>query len=226
MNWQDDGFLLSKRKFRENANFVNFFCKKFGKTTGVIYGGNSRKIRNYLQISNKLFIIYTSKNENRVGYFKTEIINPISPKYFHDKKRAASLLALASILDSILPEGQPYEELYNQYDYLLNDYSSKNWFINYILFEFYIIKTLGFDPNLGELKYDNIKDEQFVSVEIDNINYQAPLFLINGIYPKKNDNNLIKRSLGFTRSIMQNKLFISNNLIFPKSRIIFENYFN
>ena len=52
MNWQDEGFLLSKRKFRENANIVDVFTNNYGKKSGIVYGGNSRKIRNYLQISN------------------------------------------------------------------------------------------------------------------------------------------------------------------------------
>ena len=63
MNWEDESFLLSKRKFRENANIINIFTLNRGKISGIVYGGNSRKIRNYLQISNKLFIFYTSKND-------------------------------------------------------------------------------------------------------------------------------------------------------------------
>ena len=45
MNWQDEGYLLSKRKFRENANIVNVFTNSFGKVSGIVYGGNSRKIK-------------------------------------------------------------------------------------------------------------------------------------------------------------------------------------
>ena len=57
MNWEDECYLLSKRKFRENANIINVFSQNKGKVSGVVYGGNSRKIRNYLQISNK-FLSY------------------------------------------------------------------------------------------------------------------------------------------------------------------------
>ena len=64
MNWEDEGFLLSKIKFRENANIVNVFTSSFGKVSGIVYGGNSRKIRNYLQISNKIFLSHSTKNIN------------------------------------------------------------------------------------------------------------------------------------------------------------------
>ena len=85
MNWEDECYLLSKRKFRENANIIQVFSKLKGKVSGLVYGGNSRKIRNYLQLSNKLFIIHNSKNDNKIGYFKTELVKPISPMYFNDK---------------------------------------------------------------------------------------------------------------------------------------------
>ena len=63
MNWEDEGFLLSKIKFRENANIINVFTNSFGKVRGIVYGGNSRKIRNHLQISNKIFIfVFSSGN--------------------------------------------------------------------------------------------------------------------------------------------------------------------
>ena len=87
MNWQDEGFLPSKIKFRENANIINVFTNTRGKVSGIVYGGNSRKIRNFLQISNKIFIFSTSKGENRIGYFKAELIEAISPKYFNNKKK-------------------------------------------------------------------------------------------------------------------------------------------
>ena len=89
MNWESEGFLLSKRKFRENASIVDVFTEKYGKVTGIIYGGTSRKVRNYLQILNKIFVFYNSKNPNKVGYFKTELVQAISPKYFNDLRSAS-----------------------------------------------------------------------------------------------------------------------------------------
>ena len=44
--------------------------------------------------------------------------------------------------------------------------------------------------------------------------------------PKDFTNILIRKSLYFTRQVMQNKFFIPNNLLFPKSRVILENYYN
>ena len=225
MNWEDECYLLSKRKLRENANIINVFSQSKGKVTGVVYGGNSRKIRNYLQLSNKLFIIHHSKSENRLGYFKTELLKPISPLYFNDKERTSALLSLCSILNVLLPESQPNKNIYKSFENFINSINLKNWIFLYVYFELNLIKDLGFDPNLDKFKND-IKGDQVKKIKIDNFIYEIPEFLISRTVPENISNDLIKKSLYFTRNIILNKFFIPNSLTFPRSRILLENYFN
>ena len=225
MNWEDECYLLSKRKFRENANIINVFSQSKGKVSGVVYGGNSRKIRNYLQLSNKLFIIHNSKSENKLGYFKTELLKPISPLYFNDKERTTALLSLCSILNVLLPEAQPNEKIYKSYDNFINSINLNNWIILYIFFELNLIKDLGYDPDFNKFK-DETKAGQIKKIKIDNFIYEIPEFLISRTFTEKVSNLSIKKSLYFTRNVIQNKFFIPNNLIFPRSRVLLENYFN
>ncbi len=225
MNWEDECYLLSKRKFRENANIINVFSHSKGKMSGIVYGGNSRKIRNYLQLSNKLFIIYTSKNENKLGYFKTELLEPISPKYFNDKKRTTALLSLCSILNTLLPESQPNKNIYNSYEKFLHSIDLDNWIILYIFFELSMIKDLGYDTNLEKFNLERLNSE-LNKIEIDMVTYEVPQYLISKDLPDKISNYLIKKSLIFTRSIIQKRFYLPNNIQFPKSRILLENYFN
>ena len=225
MNWEDECYLLSKRKFRENANIINVFSQSKGKVSGVVYGGNSRKIRNYLQLSNKLFIVHNSKNENKIGYFKTELVKPISPMYFNDKKRTSALTSLCSLLNVLLPEGQPNKIVYRSFEEFLSSINLKNWIFLYIFFELNLIKDLGYDPNLEKFKNDNLSTI-FKKIKIDNFSYEVPSFLILKKIPENLSNQLIKKSLYFTRNIIQNRFFTPNNLPFPKSRVLLENYFN
>ena len=132
MNWEDECFLLSKKKFRENANIINVFTQTKGKISGVVYGGNSRKIRNYLQLSNKLFIVHNSKNVNKLGYLKTELIKPISPLYFNDKERTSALVSVCSILNVLLPEAQPNKKIYLSLEKFLESIKLDDWIILYI----------------------------------------------------------------------------------------------
>ncbi len=226
MNWEDDCYLLSKSKFRENANIINIFSQKNGRKTGIVYGGNSRKIRNYLQISNKLFVIYNSKNENKIGYFKTELIKAVSPTYFDDKKRTSALISLCSLLNSLLPESEPYKNIFKSFENFINSINLDNWILLYILFEINLIKELGYDTNLNIYRQNSNLEDEITTVLIDGYNYQVPSFLISQIIPKNISNIMVKKSLIFTRNVFLNKFFKPNNLLFPNSRVILENYFN
>ena len=225
MNWQDEGFLLSKIKFRENANIINVFTNNRGKVSGIVYGGTSRKIRNFLQISNKIFIMYSSKSENKLGYFKTELVEAISPKYFNDKKKTTAILSSCTILNLLLPESEHYKKLYISLDNLFKNFDNNNWIIDYIYWELILLKELGFDPYLEQFFNNNAVSNQS-TIEIDNVKYQIPTFLLSKKKIESLDSKEIVVALSFTRSILTNKFFLPNNLSFPKSRIILENYFN
>ena len=226
MNWEDECYLLSKKKFRENANIINVFSLNKGKVGGIVYGGNSRKIRNYLQISNKLFVVNNSKSENKLSYFKTELVKAISPIYFSDKERTAALISLCSLLNLLLPESQPNKNIYNAFEKFLDTLNLENWIVLYIFLEINLIKELGYDTNL---KYFSDSDDDLNKVKkikIDGYTYEVPNFLIKQKVPNEISKSIIKRSLNFTRNVFLNKFFVPNNLIFPKSRVMLENYYN
>ena len=185
MNWEDEGFLLSKNKFRENANIINVFTSKKGKVSGIVYGGNSRKIRNYLQISNKIFISHTSKNQNRIGYFKTELIRPISPFYFNDKERTSAITSLCSLLNILLPEEQPNNRIYEIFEDLLNTLNLDNWIIFYIFFELKLIKELGYDTNLSNYNEPDDINLSTKKINIDGYTYEVPNYLMQKKYQRK-----------------------------------------
>ena len=226
MIWEDECYLLSKRKFRENASIINIFTQKKGKIDGIVFGGTSRKVRNYLQISNKLFVSHSSKGENKIGYFKTELIKPISPLYFNDKERTSALISICSLLNILLPDSQPNKKIYQSFEKLINSINLDNWIYLYIFFEINLIKDLGYDTNLTEYLNDIRAENDFLKINIDGYIYEIPNFLIQKKIPEKFTNLIIRKSLYFLRQVMLNKFFIPNNLLFPKARVILEGYFN
>ena len=108
----------------------------------------------------------------------------------------------------------------------LNELDHENWAANYVYWELNLLKELGFDPYLEQFNENLDESSEHKTIEIDNIRYQVPIFLLK----KKNDkivnNRNLSTGLSFTRNLLSNKFFLPNNLIFPKARIILENYFN
>ena len=224
MKWEDEGFIISKRQFRENAIILEVFTGNFGKVSGIVYGGNSRKIKNYLQLINKIFITYSSKGENRIGYFKTELISPISPEYFDNKIKILCINSISSILKSLLPENQPYKKIYKSLCELLENFNDINWLALYLNWEINLIKNLGYGFNIDISKYEIIKQNKVLDINLDNINYKIPSFLISNNLNSLNSED-IYNGLSFSRTLMENKFFNPNNLRFPHSRKLLEKKF-
>ena len=157
MYWKDEGYLLSKHNFDENSIIIETFTLDHGKYTGIVYGGSSKKQKRNFQVGNKILLDWKSKNQNRSGYFNVELINPISPFFFDDKKRSACILSATSILKILLPERQINKKIYNSFENMLFDLKSDNWIKLYIDWELSLIKELGFETNLKTNYNDNTK---------------------------------------------------------------------
>ena len=113
MNWDDTGFLLSKNKYSENSLIVEVFTKQHGKVSGILFGGTSKKIKNYLQIGNKLYASYNSKNNSKLGYFKFEIVKAEAPLFFDNKKKLSCLTSAIQLIKVLNAEAQPNEKIFN-----------------------------------------------------------------------------------------------------------------
>ena len=222
MNWENEGFILSKRKFRENAIILEVFTSDFGKVNGIVYGGTSRKVKNYLQLTNKIYLNYVSKSDNRIGYFKTELIEAFAPRYFNNKNKILCLNSITSILRILLPENQKSKNIYKSLENLLSHFDQSDWFLNYLYWELNLISNLGFGFDTD--KISNINGQKNINIKIDNIDYKIPVFLISKDNVNINSNEIYEGLL-FTRKLMENKFFIPNNIKFPLSRKIFENKF-
>ena len=108
MIWDDTGYLVFKNKYNENSLITEVFTKEHGKVSGIIFGGTSKKIKNYLQIGNKIYVNFNSKTENRIGYFKVEINQALSPYYFDDQKKLSCISSAMNLIKLLTAEAQKY----------------------------------------------------------------------------------------------------------------------
>ena len=148
MFWKDEGYLLSKNNFDENSIIIEAFTFDHGKYTGIVYGGSSKKQKRNFQVGNKILLNWKSKNENNRGYFNVELIRPISPFFFDDKKKCVCILSATSILKMLLPERQINKKIYNSFENFLEDLKSDDWIKLYVKWELSLIKELGFEASL------------------------------------------------------------------------------
>ena len=225
MNWSDKSFLLSKYKYQENSVIANFYTMNYGKRSGIIYGATSKKIKNYLQNGNELFIEYHSKNENTLGYFKIEIIQATTPKYFTDKKKLNCIVNMLDLIRLLTVDNQENIEIYNLIKnfYLIIDH--KDFYKKYIFWELELLKLIGFDLKIKDYcKKEKVNNKDNYYISKNNIKLIVPDFLVNLKNEKIADKD-IYYSLLLISEYMKTNILIPNNIPFPISREVFINEF-
>ena len=225
MRWDDTGYLLSKNKYNENSVIAEFYTLNHGKCSGIIYGGTSRKIKNYLQLGNKVFITFKSKNENKNGYFTIEIIEPISPLFFDNIFKMSIITSSVNLLHILTPELQKNEKVFHLLSSLFDHLkkNDENIIIQYIFWELDLLKEIGFDLNLTSEKL-NIDNNELVEIYLDNEKFKIPFFLIGRNKDKINKESIFN-SLTFIGEYLNKKILKPNSLIYPKTRISLQNLF-
>ena len=223
MNWDDTGFLLSKNKYNENSLIAEIYTKDHGKISGIIFGGLSKKIKNYLQIGNQLYLNYNSKSENKLGYFKLEIQKVYSPIYFENSQKLSCIISTMNLVRLLTADSQSNIEIFNLIEKFYLILLSDEWLKNYIFWELELLKTLGFDLDLDKLATKELLDDKLVYVVKSNTEKKiVPNFLVD----KKiivSDLKTLLKGLKLVSDFLEKTILKPNNLNYPISRTQFVN---
>ena len=77
------------------------------------------KLKNYLQIGNKLYVNYNSKSDSKIGYFKLEIDKVLTPIYFDDKKKLSCILSAMNLIKILTADSQKNIKIFDSIQFFL-----------------------------------------------------------------------------------------------------------
>ena len=100
------GLIINIKQVKDNDLYIKILSDKDEIISGIVYGGNSSKKKFIYQICN--FIEYNRiiKNHNSISSINGEIISPFVINILNDKFKLLSLLAMVSIINKSLYDGQ------------------------------------------------------------------------------------------------------------------------
>ena len=220
MNWDDTGFLLSKNKYSENSLIAEVFTKDHGKISGILFGGTSKKIKSYLEVGNKLYTNYNAKNNNKIGYFKFEIIKAEAPLFFNNKKKLSCLTSAIQLIRILTAEAQPNQKIFNLIENFFLILNSEDWIKNYIFWELKLFSLLGYNLELKKMVTRIEKNENvYYQLNSQSENRNISNFLIENNF-SANDEDL-NQGLKLVGDFLEKSILKPNNLNQPISRLQF-----
>ena len=223
MNWIDSGFLVSKKRYNENSVIAEIYTENHGKCSGIIFGASSKKIKNYLQLGNKLHINHTFKIEGKIGYFKVEILKALTPLYFDNKEKLMCLSSAMNLIKLLTVESQENSNIFQLINKFFMILPKKNWIKEYIFWELKLLKLIGYDLELKNLiNREVINNEIKYFVKSKTGKKIVPNFLIDLDKEELNNINLLD-GLNLVGYYLEKTILKPNNINYPTERLDFIN---
>jgi len=212
---------LSKNKYNENSLIAEVFTIDHGKVSGIIFGGTSKKIKNYLQIGNKIHINFNSKSESRIGYFKIEIQEALSPFYFDEKLKLYCINSAMNLIKILTAESQKNLLIFHLIEKFYILLKKDNWIKDYIFWELELFKIIGYDLEFKDLVDKQVTNNQLQYFASSSVEKKlVPNFLVEK-NRNKEDLSTLLNGLKLVGDYLDKTILKPNNLTQPISRIQF-----
>ncbi len=225
MYWDDTGYLLSKNRYNENSIIAEFYTENHGKCPGIIFGATSKKIKNYLQIGNQLFLNYNYKSETKIGYFKVEISKAYTPHYFEYKEKLLCIVSAMNLVKLLTVDLQFNFNIYNLLNNFYPIFNHEDWVKKYIFWELKLLEIVGYNLQLNKInQFEIVNTEKKYFVSSNSEKKYIPNFLIDNDEKNLDKKNLSK-GLKLVGDFLEKNILKPNNINYPNARLEFVNLF-
>ena len=165
MDWREDGLLLNVRTHGETSAIASVFTREHGVHSGVVRGGQGRKMMPVLQPGFQLDVTWRARLETHIGSFSVELVRSRAAVVMANRLALAGASSVVGLVHYGLPEREAHMDLYDRtvplMDLLGND---ELWPLAYLRWELAFLADLGFGLELDECAVTgNREDLRYVS---------------------------------------------------------------
>ena len=133
---RERGILLFSKISSENNLYLKILTQNDEIITGLCFGGASKKKRNIYQIGYLLNVTIKNKNKNMPNSISAELSRPFYYNIFNDKYKLQCLLAVVSLLNISIVEGQKINGLFELSEEIIQILANKEkWIVDFFLYQ-------------------------------------------------------------------------------------------
>ncbi|WP_380054715.1 DNA repair protein RecO [Falsihalocynthiibacter sp. SS001] len=160
MEWRDQGTVLSVRRLGETSVILEVLTPQYGRYSGVVRGGTSRKLAPILQPGAELSLTWRARLDQHMGAFTVEPIRTRAALVLGDRLGLAGLNAITALLAFSLPEREPHRQIYDASSVLLDLLSKTDaWPLAYLRWEADLLEEMGFGMDLRRCAVTGSRDD-------------------------------------------------------------------
>ena len=152
MYLKDQGLIIFIKIIKEKNLYIRILSKDHGLKSGIVYGGNSKKLKNIYLVGSYINFNYSKKNENNIGSINAELINPLISNIYNDRYKLYAILTCCSLINSVINENQKFNNIFSQTSDFVISLNNKHWFNNYVIWILNFFQELGYGFDWKQIK--------------------------------------------------------------------------
>jgi DNA repair protein RecO (recombination protein O) len=149
VSWEDDGVVLSVRRFGEHDAICTLLTAAHGRTAGMVKGGSGKQGRSLLQPGNHVRAAWRARLDSQLGVYTLESIRAYAAEALDSSSALAGVACLCAMAEAALPEREPHAEVYRQCLHLLDHIGAAGWDAHYVLWELALLRDMGYGLDLA-----------------------------------------------------------------------------
>ena len=147
--WTADAVILDRRAHGESSAIVDFFTRDHGRYSGLVRGGNARRLKPALQPGNMVQASWRARLSEHLGTATIDPGRAYAAEVLNDQVLLAGLSAMCALL-KIVPERQAYPRLFDTVMVLLEALENRHvWLPLFVRFELALLEEVGFGLDLS-----------------------------------------------------------------------------
>ncbi len=164
VSWEDEGIVLSVRRFGEHDAIVSLLTPTQGRHMGLVKGGSGKTKRSALQSGNVVKAWWRARLEDQLGNYTIEIIHNFAAEAMSDPLSLAGLSSLCAMAETTLPEREAHSEVHRLAMSLLANLGEPGWAPAYVQWEMCLLRDMGYGLDLESCASTGVSDNlTFVS---------------------------------------------------------------
>ncbi|MCF8474510.1 MAG: DNA repair protein RecO [Emcibacter sp.] len=241
MEFQDQGIIISLRKYGEFDAVIDVMTAEHGRHAGLVKGGIGKRQRGTLQPGNEVILQWRGRLESQLGTYSVELHNARSASFLDYPSKLGVLNSVCAILSVCLAEKEQHPKLYLGLQLLLDalehvDHQAENWGALLVRWEIGLLSELGFGLDLSccaatgvtdDLIYVSPKSGRAVSREAG-LPYHEKLFALPPFLFKggKVTEDNVREGLALSEFFLERYVLHPHNKKIPQARRMLLDFLN
>ncbi len=159
VSWEDEGIVISVRRFGEHDAIVSLLTESQGRHVGLVKGGLGRKHRGILQPGNVVRANWRARLDEHLGTYTVEGVHSYAALALSDAAQLSGLSALCAMIEATLPEREPHAEVHERTLALLENLGNEQWPAYYARWELALLTDMGYGLDLSRCAATGGRDD-------------------------------------------------------------------